>query len=372
MKADTVVVGGGIAGAAAAYFLSAYQSVILLEREDFPGYHATGRTAAVFTENYNSDIVSGLVRASRHFFESPPLNFCEYPLLDGLGVLTWAGRDQREQFEDAWLVAQKRVPSVERRDSAFAIEKVPILRRDLVAECIWEPGARSIDVNGLLQGYLRGLAKNGGRVVAGADVMKIARATDWHISTSTQGEFRASVLVNAAGAWAQNVAAMAGAASVTIEPRQRTALLIDLPIGLSAIGWPMVSRIGGSLYFRPSAGQLLVSPADQTPVTAYDATPNELDVAIAVERFQEVTTLVVSRIRHSWAGLRSFAVDELPVVGWDSKVAGFYWLAGQGGAGVKLSPVLGKIAAASIAGAPMPSSFDREGVDLRMISPCRF
>jgi D-arginine dehydrogenase len=372
MRSDIIIIGAGIAGAAAAYFLCKHRSVVLLEMEEHAGYHATGRSAAVYTENYGNDVVSALVRASRGFLNAPPRGFADYPVTHGLGLLTIAAPGQQSELDAAWKAARARVPDCELRSAGFALEKVPVLSPEQVEACIWEPRAQDIDVDLLFRGYLRGVAANGGKIVTGARVEKIARAGgNWRIAAAGLSDFEAPIVIDAAGAWADQVGALAGAMNLGLQPRRRTVLMVKPPGDVQSQGWPMVSRVDGTLYFRPSAGEILVSPADATPSVPCDAQPDEIDIATAIARLEDTTTLRVRGVRHRWAGLRSFVADEMPVAGWDPRVAGFLWLAGQGGAGVKTSPALGQLAASLVLESKYPELLTAAGITPGLLGPER-
>ena len=213
---------------------------------------------------------------------------------------------------------------------------------DYVAGAIVEPDSREIDVNELHQGFLRGARKRGAKIVTNAGIDAIARHGDrWHLQTSL-GVFAAPIVVNAAGAWADTIAALAGVAPVGLVPKRRTAFHVAAPDGVAIAGWPLVNDVGEEFYFKPDAGQIFVSPSDATPSEPMDAYPDDLDVAIGVDRLQHATTIEVRRIEHQWAGLRSFVSDGSPVVGFDDAAEGFFWLAGQGGYGIKTSPALAR------------------------------
>ena len=373
MEFDVVIIGAGIAGASAAYFASRTRKVLLLERESQPGYHTTGRSAALYTENYGADIVSALVRSSRPFLTAPPSGFTEHAILTPLGLLTIANATQSEAFEAEWQTAHRRVPAMERHGTDFALARAPILNPESVVACTWERDAADIDVHGLHQGYLRGLAANGGALVTSAEVVKLERQGErWRVTTAKGQFFSAPNVVNAAGAWAEEIGQLAGAAKIGIQPRRRTAMLVDLPKEVDGAKLPMVSDVGHELYFRPNGGKLLVSPSDQTPVEPSDVQPEEIDVAIAIDRLETVTSLKVRHVARRWAGLRTFTPDEIPAAGWDKTLPGFYWLAGQGGAGIKTSPALGMLTAALLEGMPEPDALAREGIRAAELSPARF
>lgn len=349
MNPDVIIAGGGIAGAAAGYFLSRDARVLVLERESMAGYHASGRSASIFTANYGSDTISALAAASRLFLETPPVGFAQGPLLGPLGVLTVCGPGQGELFAQALRIAAARVPDIRRTGAAFACARVPFLRPECIADSFYEPTAADIDADGLHQGYLRGIAAAGGRVLCDAGIVAVARKGDiWRIVTARGTQVEAPVFVNAAGAWSDAVAQLAGLAPLGLEPRRRTAILVALPQGTDVRALPMVTLADDTLYARPSGGALMASPADATPSPPCDAQPEELDVAIAVDRLMRLTTLAPEHIVRKWAGLRTFHPDGEPVVGEDYTAPGFFWLAGQGGAGIKTSPALGMLLAAAV------------------------
>jgi D-arginine dehydrogenase len=366
-----LIVGGGIAGAGAAYEVAASASVIVLERESQCGYHSTGRSAASFTENYGGDVVRRLAIASRAFLESPPADFCAHPLLSPRGMITIARADQLELLERQLERARILVSTITRMDAAAAIARVPILRRDYVAGAFIEPHSRELDVHGLHQGFLRAAKTRGARIVVNAEVQSIERTHERWSVTTPAGTFCAPMLVNAAGAWADGIAECAGVRPLGLVAKRRTAFNIPAPAGMDVRGWPMINDAGEEFYFKPDAGQLLVSPADATPSAAVDAYPEDLDVAAGVERLERATTLNVQRVSRAWAGLRTFASDASPVVGFDSGAPGFFWLAGQGGYGIKTSPSLSRACAALIRDRRLPDDLNRLGVTASQLSPDR-
>jgi D-arginine dehydrogenase len=368
---DVLIIGGGIAGAGAAYEIAAFASVTVLEREPQCGYHSTGRSAASFTENYGNAVVRRLAIASRPFLEAPEPRFCEHPLLSPRGLITIARADQLDLLEAQRVMASALVPNIVSIGVAEALARVPILRPDAVAGAIIEPDSRELDVNGLHRGYLRGAKARGATTLVESGVESIERrGTEWIVRTRN-GVFAAAVIVNAAGAWADAVAVMAGVPPLGLVPKRRTAFNIPAPPGMDIRRWPMVDDVGGEFYFKPDAGQLLVSPADATPTAPGDAQPEDLDVATGVERFERATTYNVTRVSRAWAGLRTYASDSSPVVGKDPAVDGFVWLAGQGGYGIKTSPALSRACAAMIQDRPLPDDLTRLGLTAADLSPER-
>ncbi|MDQ0474372.1 NAD(P)/FAD-dependent oxidoreductase [Labrys wisconsinensis] len=369
--ADVLVVGGGIAGAGAAYELAALGSVILLERESQCGIHATGRSAASFTENYGNGVIRRLAMASRAFLTDPPAGFCDHPLLSPRGMLTIARADQVALLALELERARALVPTIVAIDPAEAIARAPVLRPDYVAGAILEPDARDLDVNGLHQGFLRAARARGARILVKAEVEAIAREGGRWSVTTPAGRFSAPIVVNAAGAWADAVAELAGVPALGLVPKRRTAFNIPVPAGMDIAGWPLVNDVGEEFYFKPDAGQLFVSPADATPSPPMDAYPDDLDVAIGADRLERATVLTVGRVSHAWAGLRTFAADGSPVVGPDEAAEGFFWLAGQGGYGIKTSPALSRACAALIRDRRLPDDLTALGLSLSDLSPGR-
>lgn len=372
MQYDFIVVGAGIAGASIAYELAATARVLLLEQEEQPGYHATGRSAALFTETYGNETVRGLTRASRAFFMAPPEGFASYPLATPRGVLHIGRADQKAALDRLYRETSARVQSVVQQDAAFASSQVPVLRSDYVSGCVWEPDAMDIDVHALHQGFLKGFRQRGGQMILSAEARSIERRDRGWIIATAQDRFEGGVVVNAAGAWADRVAAMAGVAPVGLVPKRRTALLFSPPAGVHAERWPLVIDADETFYFKPDAGNILASPADETPSEPCDAQPEEWDVAVALDHVERSTTLRPQSISHRWAGLRTFASDKTPVIGFDRGAEGFFWLAGQGGYGVQCSPALARSAAALLRGQDIPADIAAEDVTCAALAPDRF
>lgn len=365
---DILVIGAGIAGTSVAAELSRTHRVAVLEREEFPGYHSTGRSAALFSEIYGNSVVRALSRASRNFFYAPPVGFATHALVKPRGSLYIAREQQLPQL-DKFAQNTDLAGSIRRVSREEALRLCPILRPDYVSAALIEDDAADVDVNELHQGYLRQFRAAGGTLVVDADVKTLSRHNgQWIVETGT-GTFTAPVIVNAAGAWADVIASKAGAAPLKIHPCRRTALLAELPQGIIADAWPMVIDIDETFYMKPDAGLLLISPADETPVTACDVQPEEFDIAVAIDRVEQATSLKVTRIRRRWAGLRSFAPDRSPVIGFDPATPGFFWLAGQGGYGIQTAPAAARLAASLLRG---ETPADLKDISLEQLSPRRF
>ena len=368
---DFLVIGAGMAGASAAYWLAERGRVVVLEQEDAAGYHSTGRSAAMYMETYGGPLTRGLTTAGRDFLAAPPSGFADSPLLGPQQVLYIGRADQLEALDRLYDENSPRVPSLARLDAAEALGQPVPLREDYVAGGVLEPESLEIDVAALHQGYLRGLRARGGRLLTEARVSALARNGDlWHAETPV-GAFAAPVVINAAGAWCDAVAALAGVAPIGLEPKRRTAFIFDGPADGGVDQWPMVHDIDDAFYLKPDAGRLLASPADETPSDPCDAYPEELDIAIGADRIMQAITLEIRHIRNKWAGLRNFVRDRQPVAGFDVAAEGFFWLAGQGGAGIMTAPALGAITAAVAAGEPVPEEAAARGITAAQLSPGR-
>jgi D-arginine dehydrogenase len=369
---DLIVIGAGMAGVAAAAHLAAERRVIVLEREAQPGYHSTGRSAALFTETYGNRVIRTLTGASRAFYENWADGFTGHPILTPRGALMFAMPGQESQLDAAWEDLSSLDPRVRRLDAAEARAMVPVLRPDQVIGAVLEPDAMDIDVHELHQGYLRLLRRRGGRVVTDAEVQALSRAGGtWNVMT-TAGDFAAPIVVNAAGAWADVVAGLAGLPPIGLVPKRRTALTIAPPLAIDTSRWPMTLDVAESFYFKPDAGRLLVSPADETPIEPCDVQPDELDVAIAIDRLMRATTIEVTRVERKWAGLRSFVADKTTVCGFDPLAEGFFWLAGQGGYGIQTAEGMARCAVSLINGKGLPPDITAKGVEAATLSPGRF
>lgn len=368
---DIVVIGGGMAGASSAFELAAAHKVIVLERESACGYHSTGRSAASFTENYGSPVIRRLAAASRRFFEAPPAGLAPTPLVAPRGMVTIGRADQLGRLAGELARGREIVADMHEMAPGNVLERVPVLRRDYVAGAFFEPRSRDIDVHATHQVFLKGLRARGGTIVTDAEVTALERREGvWQIETRA-GRFAAPIIVDAAGAWADEVASLAGARSIGLVPKRRTAFNVDPPPGIRVVDWPLVNDVGEEFYFKPDAGRLLVSPADATPSPPVDAQPEEEDVAIGVVWLEEVTTIKVGRVAHKWAGLRSFVADGSPVIGWDDAVDGFFWLAAQGGYGIKTAPALARATASLIADEGLPIDLRELGLAERDLAPAR-
>ena len=371
--ADFLVIGSGIAGASIACELALHARVIIAEQEDRHGYHTTGRSAAMYIESYGASAVRRLTVASRAFFDAPPVGFADYPLLDPRGCLTIARADQ-----DAALAAV--ADQITATGSAWrelagaeARDMVPALRPEAVARALFEPDSADIDVNALHQGFLRLAKARGAELRLDARVISLDRVGGgWRAILAGGDSIEAGAIVDAAGAWADGVAAMAGIAPLGLIPKRRTAILIDPPPGVPTEAWPTVIDVAEQFYFKPQSGFILASPGDATPSQPVDAAPEELDVAVCVDRIQAAADIPVRRVARAWAGLRTFAPDSIPVIGYDPRTAVFFWFAGQGGYGMQTAPAAARLGAALALRRGIPAELANRGVSAEEFSPTRF
>ena len=344
---DVTVIGAGIAGSSAAAALAADRRVVLIEAEEAAGYHTTGRSAAIWIQNYGPADVRVLSALSRPFFEHPPRDLAEVPLMTRRLVVFLARQDQ--QTELAALHGE----GSGLRDIPLSDVKrlVPALRDGYAVTAAAEDDAFDIDVAALHQGFLRQLRARGGRLALRNRAGRVERRNGrWDVETSAGAVFRSPVVVNAAGAWGDEVASIAGIATLGLSPCRRTAAIID-PTPYNVTQWPMLISVGHDWYVRPEARtRLMVSPADQTPTHAHDVQPEELDIAIGIDRMQQALDISVQRVERSWAGLRTFTPDGSLAIGWDASSEGFFWCVGQGGYGIQTSPAAGRLVADIVTG----------------------
>ncbi len=369
---DFIVVGCGIAGASAGYELAAHGRVLVLERETQPGYHTTGRSAALFVQTHGPSVIRALALGAKNFFLDPPAGFTEHPLLTARGMLLIGRPDQSALLEQNFAQSSRHIAGVRRLDVKQACKLVPLLKEDYLAGAVLDPEAMDMDVHAIHWGFIRGMRARGGKLATSAELQGLERNGGQWIVRTAAGDFAAPVVVNAAGAWCDKVGAMAGAGAIGLVPKRRTAFIFDPPAGSDIAKWPSVIDIGEEFYFKPDAGKFLGSPADQTPMEPCDAQPDDFDVALAVDRIQRAARIPVTHISRKWAGLRSFVADGCPVVGYDPRVEGFFWLAGQGGYGIETSPSMGRLTASLALRRGVPSDLAGQGVTEAAVSPARF
>ena len=344
---DVVVIGAGMAGASIAAFLSEHRRVALIEAEDQAGYHTTGRSAALWTANYGPPDVRLLTRLSRPFYETPPEGFSSVPLLRQRTVLLLATEAQLPDLDAALAEGS----GLRRVTPSEAAALLPALRPDYASGAAVEQDAFDMDVSAIHQGFLRQLRSRNGVLALRSRAGKIERLSGaWRVETSSGTTFEAGAVVNASGAWGDEVAALAGAAPIGLVPKRRTAAIVD-PSPWDAEHWPMVLDVQENWYARPEARtRLMVSPADATPSHPHDVQPEEIDIAIGIDRMQQALAIPVHKVEHSWAGLRTFTPDGSLAFGWAPAVEGFFWCVGQGGYGIQTAPAAGRLAAALVLG----------------------
>jgi D-arginine dehydrogenase len=367
---DFIVVGGGIAGASAAFELASHGKTLLLERERFPGYHSTGRSAAIFLETYGNATVRGLTRGSRAFFESPPAGFSDVQLVTPRGALFVADAATLDELREHFAAVSHLVSSGRWLEGAQLASLFPALRDHHWVAGVHEPDALDLDVNAVHQGFLRQFKDQGGILLTDTEILQGKRSGAlWRVQTGGR-EFEAPFIVNAAGAWGDVLAQRLGVRQVGLSARRRTAVIVDAESDPSH--WPYVGDIAETFYIKPDAGRLLASPCDETAVTPCDVQPEELDVATIADRLQQATTLPIARIHRSWAGLRTFASDRTPVAGFADDAAGFFWLAGQGGYGIQTAPAMAAICRSLITEKRLPPHLAALGVTQAALAPARF
>lgn len=369
------IIGGGIAGASLAFrlaeLLGGGKDILLLEREDRPGYHSTGRSAAVYTETYGPPVIRALTAASRPLFDTPPAGFADHSLLHPLGMLLIGGEDRREKGQELYDQCRQLTPTIRLLEGQDVSNLVPILRPEWTAVGVFEPDCMSMDVAAIHDGYLRGFKSMGGQLITDADVLgAVSDGDGWKLETRA-GEISADVIVNAAGAWADEIAEKAGLAPLGLVPKRRTALVFQAPAEFDTSTWPMINDIDENFYFKPDAGRILASPEEATPMPPCDVQPDEYDIAVTVDRIEKATTMKINRIDNKWAGLRSFFDDGVPALGFDQRTDGFFWLAGQGGYGITTSDAMARLAASQLAGRTAPADIIDKGVDPSEIAPDR-
>jgi len=352
---DVIVIGGGIAGVSIGYELAADRRVALLDMESTLAFHTTGRSAATFLESYGNAAIRSLTTASREFLENPP-DVVESQLLSPLAMLHVGTTGRGDAVRRLHSEVEVLVSDVELIDAAAVRELQPLMRADWVELALLEPGAMEVDVHALHQGFARGLRQRKGEIAVSARIVAAeSHGRIWTVTDAAGRSWTAPVVVNAAGAWADEVAALFGARRIGLRPLRRSAFMVDAPDGAITKGSPMIADIDDTFYFKPEPGQFLCSPADETLQEPGDARPDELEIARAIEAINEATTMGIRSVRSSWAGLRNFVVDRTPVVGYDPVIEGLFWYAAQGGYGIQTAPALARSGAALLRHESLPA-----------------
>ncbi|MFN4144076.1 NAD(P)/FAD-dependent oxidoreductase [Aestuariivirga sp.] len=357
---DIIVIGAGIAGASVAAHLAETHRVAICEMEERPGYHTTGRSAAAYEPNYGPPAILALTRAARTHFQ-------EGGFLTPRETLFFMPEGQEEAFAQLMGIQK----GMEEIPIGTAKEKFPLLQEGYAKRAVLDPGTADIDVDLLHQSYLKLFRQRGGELHCEHGVEALERNGQWTVRTKDE-TLRSRIIVDAAGAWGDKVAEMAGRKRIGLQPKRRSIAVVPGPEGSDFMSWPLVGDVGETWYCKPQSGKLLVSPADATPVDPHDAYADDMTLAEGIERFQQAVDYEVTRVERTWGGLRSFAPDGSPVVGYDGEEDGFFWLIGQGGYGIQSSPALSRLAAALVRGETPPSDIMDEGLALSEISPRRF
>lgn len=367
---DIVVIGGGIAGVAAAAHLAPHGSVTLLEAEPALAYHTTGRSAALFVLNYGEQGFRPLTKASESFLLNPPEDATGAPLLSERGLL-WLGRpDQMGNLEKLALEGSESGASSRLVDLDEVLQMIPVVRPDVVAGGLLEPSAQDIDVAGLHQVFVKMTTAAGGKLLTNQRVTGLKRSgSGWQVSTADR-ELHCDIVVNASGAWGDVVAELAGIPPVGLTPKRRTAFMV--PGSEDFVRWPMAVDADQDFYFKADGVQLLCSLAEQRPSPPEDSRPQMEDVALAIERINEATTLGIRTVNSQWTGLRTFAPDGNLVAGEEPEAPGFFWLVGQGGTGIQAAPGYGALLASLVLGGDLPDELAGAGVDPAVTDPSRF
>jgi D-arginine dehydrogenase len=350
--------------------LSEQAGVTVLEAEEQVGYHSSGRSATMLHYALGNPLVRALTLASRPFFDQPPESFAGISLGRRMPVLIHA-RESEIAALDELDAAIAPFATLERAGERAMLELCPILKvgdGGSVAGIVDRNGLR-LDPHALLQGYARTLRNRGGEIVTEARIASVRRVGDiWQLESEKGDRFEAPIVVNAAGAWADRIAELAGVRPIGLQPKRRTIITFDAPAGADLSGWPFTKTVKDELYFAPESGRLFASPMDEVLSEPTDAQPDDYEVALVAHRMEERTTVKVERIYSRWAGLRSFAPDRHPVAGFAADSEGLFWLAGQGGFGLQTSPMMAEVAKSLILGTPWPI----EAVTAGQLSPGRF
>jgi D-arginine dehydrogenase len=368
---DFLIIGAGIAGLSAAARLARHGKVIVVEAEDALGYHSSGRSVSFSHYGIGEAPVRAMTAWSRPFFERPPDGFCDIPVSRRMDTLFMATEAQLTSVQALYTEMAHFTDSVEWIDAGRLAELCPILRTGPGAaiRAVLDPTGLKLDADALLQAFARQVRAQGGEILMGRRVS--ALEPGWTVRTESGETFSSPVLINAAGAWADRLAALAGVAPIGLQPKRRTIIVVDQPAGMDVAAWPFVHGGARDFYMLPEAGQLLVSPADEVDDDPGDAAPDDYDIALAADRLEHYTTMKVTRIAHRWAGLRSFVRDRTPTAGFDPQAPGFFWLVGQGGYGLQTAPAMAAIVEALVTGGDWPDGLAALGVTPATVTPER-
>ena len=377
-QSDIIVIGAGMAGCSAAAALAPNARVTVLEQEAQPGFHSTGRSAATLAPFYGPDVIQTLTALSAPFLNAPPAAINAAPFTAARGEMTLVAKADKARQQTLALIEESLAHGMQELSTDEALALVPLLKTDQIDRVLYTDQLVSIDVDALHQCYIRQLRKHGGEVNCNAGVTQLEYIKpNWQVTTADGTVYQAPLIINAAGAWADTVAQLAGLPPAGIQPKRRSAALVpfaDPPAHMAS--WPMVLDIHEQFYCIPFGSGLMISPADATPVDAHDAWPEDLDIATGIDYFQRLIDYDVPTITHQWAGLRSFAADGNPVVGFDPLASGFFWLTGQGGYGIQTAPALAEYCHFLITREAGACGYSTKQVDSyteleQSLSPCR-
>jgi D-arginine dehydrogenase len=371
---DFLVIGGGIAGLSAAARLTLSGTVTVIEAEPALGYHSSGRSATFCHYGIGNATVRGLTSFSRSFFQEPPEGFSDYSLAKAKPALFIGTEAMLATLADLATSMRRFTDTVSAVDVAQMLEMVPVLRTgpDAIVAGVVDSSGLKLDTDAMLQGYARIVRRGGGTIITGQRVGAVQRVDGvWQVTTADGSTHAAPILINAAGAWADEVARLANVTPLGLEPKRRTMIVLDPPAGMDVSEWPFTKTANDEFYMLPDSGRLMASPVDEVPSAPCDAQPEEYDLALAAWQAEQYTTLPVQRIAHKWAGLRSFVADRVPTAGFAPDAPGFFWLAGQGGYGIQTAPAMATICAALITGDDWPDGLSALGVEPGQVLPER-
>lgn len=372
--ADFLVIGGGVAGLSAAARLARHGKVVVLEAEEALGHHSSGRSVTFSHYGIGDSIVRGLTSHSRSFFLTPPDGFSGHPLARTAPALFVATEAMLPTLQALHAQMARFSSSLAYVDEAEMRALCPVLKlgqSGIVSGVIERRGLR-LDADALLQGFARAVRAAGGEIMTGQRVAAIRRAgSGWKVDTEAGTSLSAAILINAAGSWADSIAAIAGVQPLGLSPKRRTIIVVDPPPGEEIGGWPFVKTATDEFYMMPEAGRLLASPVDEVESEPCDAQPEEYDLALAAHQLEQFTTVEVRRIAHRWAGLRTFTADRVPTAGFAPEAPGFFWVAGQGGYGLQTAPAMAEITEALVTGAKWPEGLAELGVRPEHVRPER-
>ena len=374
MTADFLVIGGGIAGLSAASRLAAHGRLVVIEGEEALGYHSSGRSVSTSHYGIGDSVVRGLTGWSRPFFEHQPEGFSEAPISAPIASLYFADAENEKALDALGDAMARFTDAVEEVGPEAMLRLCPVLRTGAggAIRGLVDRSGLKLDANAMLHAFARRVRHSGGEIVTGKRIEKVERgAAGWTVTGESGESWSAPVLIDAAGAWADRIAALAGVRPLGLQPKRRTIIVVDPPAGMDASSWPFVHSAARDFYMLPEAGQILVSPVDEVEDEPGDAQPEDYDIALAADRLEHYTHLRVNRVAHRWAGLRSFLADRIPTAGFAEDAPGFFWLLGQGGYGLQTAPAMAAIVESLITGKPWPEGLEALGVTPQDVTPRR-